>query len=317
MLNRRILRIKAFKILFSYAENPDMTLKEALSALDISCEATRDLYLYLLSVAGPLTAEAARVTEAARHKFNPTEEELHPNCKFVNNALAPLLASDPDFTKVLERKKLNWEQDDAFVHQLYERIQSRPYFADYMSSPEVSLAEDVRLFRHVFESEFEDDDNFWQVLEDRSIYWADDLSYALSQVIRSLDDIARSGRWTLPPLYQSDILAAKGKQVDSDRQFVQKLLTSAFGRFPEYRDRVAASVEGWDRGRLFTTDIVLIAMGLAEAENFPEIPLRATINEYVEISKYYSTPKSRSFVNGILDRLIKESEAAGHIVKHI
>jgi N utilization substance protein B len=310
-----MLRIKAFKILYSYAENRDMTLKEALSALDISCEATRDLYLLMLSIVGPLTAEAARRTEAARLKFNPTEEELHPNLKFVRNSLAPLLASDLDFQKLLERKKLSWEQEDAFVHQLYERVKSRPYYAEYMAGPEVSLAQDTALFKHIFEEEFEDDETLAQMLEDRSIYWTDDLAYALNYVIRSLDVIAKTGRWTLPPLYQSDILAAEGRKADSDRQFVQRLLQVAFGRFSEYYEKVAGSVVGWDRERLFTTDIVLIAMGLAEAENFPEIPVKVTINEYVEISKYYSTPKSRSFVNGLLDRLVKESAAEGRIAK--
>ena len=307
MLNRRILRIKAFKVLYSYAENRDMTLKEALSVLDISCEATRDLYLYMLSIVIPLTAEAARRTEAARQKFNPTEEELHPNLKFVRNALAPLLESDPDFTKLLERKKFSWEQDDAYIHQLYETVKTRPYYAAYLADPEISLAQDVRIFKKIFENEFEDDDVLRQMLEDRSLYWTDDLPYALTYVIRSLDEVARTGRWNLPPLYQSEILEAQGKKVDSDRLFVQLLLQACFGRFTEYFEKVAGSVQGWDRDRLFTTDIVLIAMGLAEAETFPEIPVRVTINEYVEISKFYSTPKSRSFVNGILDRLIKES----------
>ena len=315
MLNRRILRIKAFKVLYSYAENRTMTLQEALADLDTSCEATRDLYLYMLSIAGPLTAEAARRTEAASRKFNPTEEELHPNLKFVQNALAPLLAEDPDFQKLLERKKLSWDQDDALVHDLYESIKTRSYYAAYMADPEISLAQDIRLFKKVFEAEFEDNDALWQILEDRSIYWTDDLPYALTHVIRSLDEIAATGRWELPPLYQSDILAAKGKPVDSDRDFARRLLTAAFGRFGEYYDKVAGSVRGWDRDRLFTTDIVLIAMGLAEAETFPEIPVKVTINEYVEISKYYSTPKSSSFVNGLLDRLIKESAAEGRVQK--
>ena len=302
-----MLRIKAFKILYSYAENRDMTLKDALAALDISCEATRDLYLYMLSIVVPLTAEAARRTEAARHKFNPTEEELHPNLKFVRNALAPLLENDPDLTKLLERKKLSWEQDDALIHQVFETMKTRPYYAAYMADSEISLSQDIRLFKKVFEHEFEDNEALWQILEDRSIYWTDDLPYALSCVIRSLDDVGRTGRWNLPPLYQSEILSAQGKKVDSDREFVQRLLQASFARFGEYYDKVASSVEGWDRDRLFTTDMVLISMGLAEAETFPEIPVRVTINEYVEISKYYSTPKSRSFVNGILDRLIKES----------
>ena len=315
MLNRRILRIKAFKVLFSYAENREMTLKEALSALDISCEATRDLYLLMLSFAGPLTAEAARRTEAARTKFNPTEEELHPNLKFVNNALAPLLASDLDFQKLLERKNLSWEQDDALVHQLYESVRSRSYYAAYMADPEISLTQDVKLFKKIFEYEFEDNDALWQILEDRSIYWTDDLPYVLTCIIKGLDEVARTGRWTLPPLYQSEVLEAQGKKADSDRQFVQKLLQGTFARFGEYYDKVAGSVSGWDRDRLNVTDIVLIAMGLSEAETFPEIPVKVTINEYVEISKYFSTPKSRSFVNGILDRLIKESVAEGRVRK--
>ena len=315
MLNRRMLRVKAFKVLYSYAENRDMTLKDALAALDASCEATRDLSVYLLSIVIPLTAEAARQAEALRLKFNPTEEELHPNLKFVRNGLAPLLESDPDFQKFLERKKYSWDQDDALIHRVLEAVKSRPYYAAYLSDPEVSLAQDVRLFKRIFENEFEDDDALWDILEDRSILWAGDLSYALSCVIRMLDDIARTGRWELPPLYMSDILAAQGKTVDSDRAFVQRLLTVSFGHFTEYYEKVAGSVRGWDRDRLFTTDIVLIAMGLAEAETFPEIPVRVTINEYVELSKYYSTPKSRSFVNGILDRLIKESAAEGRISK--
>ena len=306
MLNRRILRIKAFKVLYSYAENRTMTLQEALAGLDISCEATRDLYLYMLSIAGPLTAEASRRTEAASHKFNPTEEELHPNRKFVDNALAPLLAEDPDFQKLLERKKLSWDQDDALVHDLYETVKTRPYYAAYMADPEISLTQDIRLFKKIFENEFEDNDALWQILEDRSIYWTDDLPYALTQVIRSLDDIARTGRWEFPPLYQSDILSAQGREVDSDRRFVHSLVTAAYGRYAEYSALVAGSVSKWDSDRLFVTDLVLIAMGLAEAEYFPDIPVRVTLNEYVEISKYYSTPKSRVFVNGLLDRLLKE-----------
>lgn len=138
MLNRRMLRVKAFKVLYSYAENRDMTLKDALAALDASCEATRDLSVYLLSIVIPLTAEAARQAEALRLKFNPTEEELHPNLKFVRNGLAPLLESDPDFQKFLERKKYSWDQDDALIHRVLEAVKSRPYYAAYLSDPEVS-----------------------------------------------------------------------------------------------------------------------------------------------------------------------------------
>ena len=306
MLNRRILRIKAFKVLYAHAENPDLTLKEALESFETSCEATRDLYLYMLEVIPALTREAARRTEAARTKFNPTEEELHPNLRFVRNGVSALLEADPDYRKLLEKKKLSWEQNDAFVHALYETLKTRTYYQAYMQAPEQSLAKDAALWKQVFEEEFEDNVTLWTILEDLSIHWSDDLPYVLGCVIRSLEEMGRTGRWNYPPLYQSDA-----------RDFARSLVSATYGRYAEYYDLIAQSVSKWDQDRLYTTDIVLIAMGLAEAETCPDIPLRVTINEYVEISKYYSTPKSRSFVNGLLDRLIKDRMAQGIINKTV
>lgn len=306
MLNRRILRIKAFKVLYSYAENPDLSLKEALDSLETSCEATRDLYLFMLDIIPALSGEAARRIEAARGKFNPTQEELHPNLKFAANGISALLEQDPDFQKLIQKKKMSWSQNDAFLHNLYEQLKTRPYYQEYMENGASSLKDDAALWVRVFEEEFEDNEELAAILEDLSIHWADDLAYALGCCIRSLEEMGRTGRWNLPELYPSE-----------SRTFVRSLISAAYGRYSQYYDLVAASVSQWDQDRLYTTDIVLIAMGLAEAETFPEIPVRVTINEYVEISKYYSTPKSRSFVNGLLDRLIKDRMEKGIINKTV
>lgn len=306
MLNRRILRVKAFKVLYAYAENPDLSLKEALSSLDASCEATRDLYLYMMAVIPALTAEAARRIEAARGKFNPTEEDLHPRMRFVLNGISALLEQDPDFARLLEKKKISWANNDALVNALYETLKTRSYFQEYLKADESTLQEDARLWQRIFQEEFEDNEALAAILEDSSIFWADELAYVLGTCIRSLEEMGRTGRWNLPPLYQSEILSAQGKTVDSDRDFVRKLVTAAYGRYAQYSNLVAESVSKWDQDRLYTTDTVLIVLGLTEAETFPEIPVKVSINEYVEISKYYSTPKSRGFVNGLLDRLVKE-----------
>jgi len=306
MLNRRILRVKAFKVLYAYAENPALTLKEALSSLEASCEATRDLYLYMMAVIPALTAEAARRIEAARGKFNPTEEDLHPRMKFVSNGISALLEQDPDFARLLEKKKISWANNDALLSSLWETLRTREYFLKYMETETSTLQEDARLWQRIFQEEFEDNEALGAILEDSSIFWADELAYVLGTCIRTLEEMGRTGRWNFPPLYQSDILAAQGKVVDSDRDFVRKLVTASYGRYAEYSALVAGSVSKWDRDRLYTTDTVLIVMGLTEAETFPEIPVKVSINEYVEISKYYSTPKSRGFVNGLLDRLVKE-----------
>ncbi len=317
MLNRRILRVKAFKALYAYAENPGLSLKDVLANLETSAEATRDLYLYMLAIVPALTKEAAKRLEAARTKFNPTEEDLNPNLKFVNNGISALLEQDPDFHRLLEKKKFSWEQQDVFLHGLYETLKTREYYTAYMENDQPSLAADAALWKDIFANEFEDNDALAAILEDASIYWADELAYVLNTCIGTMEEMARTGRWSFPPLYQSDILSARGKKVESDRDFVRSLVTATYGRYKEYDTLIASSVSKWDRDRLYTTDIVLIAMGLAEAETFPSIPVKVSINEYVEISKYYSTPKSHGFVNGLLDRLVKERMAQGLINKSL
>ena len=306
MLNRRILRIKAFKTLYSYAENPTMDLKEARKQLEVSCEATRDLYLLMMALIPALTSEALSRIESARNKFNPTDQERFPNMKFASNALASALQADPDFQKLLSRKKLSWEQYDVFLRQLYETVRERDYFVSYMNAPGNSLKEDAALFTKIFERELVDDASLEAILEDLSIYWNDDLAYSLTCCCRSLDQMCVTGRWTYPQLFLSDMNGGAGTKL-SDSQFVYGLLETAVAGYPRYFQMVSESVPQWDKDRLFTTDVCLIALGLAEQEKFGSgIDVRITINEYVEITKYYSTRKSSSFVNSLLDKLLKE-----------
>ena len=313
MLNRRILRIKAFKVMFGYAENPSLTLPEAESQLETSCEATRSLYLFMLAIIPSLTREAAERIDNARRKFNPSEEERNPNMKFAENSIAPLLEDDPDFSKALSRRKLSWEPFDAFIRDTYDSMSKKEYFKEYMSVPERSLSGDARLFIRMFEEEFVDSEALAEILEDLSIWWNDDLAYSLTVCCDTMKALARGRRWELPPLYRSEMLDPR--PAESDKSFVTKLLRTSYSCYDKFFPLVAASTDQWKEDRLFTTDTVLIIMGLAEAKAFPDMPLRVTINEYVEISKYYSTPKSRSFVNGLLDRLAKRLIEEGEIVK--
>lgn len=304
MLNRRILRIKAFKAVYSRVENPSLSLTDAQHELERSCEATRDLYLFLLAVAGPLTDEARARIDAARSKFNPSEEELNPNMKFVNNAIAPLLAEDPDFNKLIKKKKLSWENDDMFLRHLYEGIRERDWFKEYLASPESSLAADAALFSRIYEEEFPDNRELEEILEDISIYWNDELEYALSWCCRTMESLGRGKRWSLPELFMSDMAGSADK--DSDRAFLFNLVKAACRNYDKYYKMVSEVTPKWDTGRICATDLALIICGLAEADTFDNIDYRTTINEFVEISKYYSTPESRAFVNGVLDKLINK-----------
>ena len=313
MLNRRILRLKAFKVLYSSVLSDNMSLSQALSQLDLSCEATRDLYVYMLGIVSPLTKLAQVRIDAAKAKFNPTEEERNPNTKFADNALAKLLDTDVDFQKIYKKKKFSWDQYDLFLKKVLNSIQSKEYYAEYMASEKRSLAEDCKLFTRIYEEEFVDSEELDQILEDKSLYWNDDLAYSLTWCCKTLKGFAKGESWSLLPLYQSEMMA--GSDVESDLAFVRKLLQSAFAAYDRYSALVSESVTGWEKDRLFSTDMVLIVMGLAEAASFPTIPVKVTINEYVEISKFYGTPKSRSFVNGLLDRLIQKLADEGQVAK--
>lgn len=313
MLNRRILRIKVFKTLYSSELKGNSSLAEAEAQLEASCEATRDLYLFMLGTVSPLTKIAADRIDAARRKFNPTEEEKNPNTKFADNALAKLLDADPDFVKLFRKKKFSWEQYDLVLKKIFNSIVTKDYYAAYMQSPESSLKDDCRLFIRIFEEEFVGSSELEAVLEGMSIYWGEDLPYALTYVCRTLDNLGKGGRWSLPPLYLSE--TRQGPDIEDDRLFARNLLRAGYLNYGKYYDMVAGSVSNWDNDRIVSTDMCIIILGMAEAVAFPTIPVKVTINEYVEISKFFGTPKSKIFVNGILDRLIQKMSQEGMIVK--
>ena len=224
-----------------------------------------------------------------------------------------LLDADEDFQKVFKKKKFDWGQYDLFLKKVMTSVASKGYYAEYMASPERSLKEDCKLFTKIFEEEFVDSEELEKILEDKSLYWNDDLAYSLTWCCKTLKNLAKGESWSLIPLYQSELL--KGEGVESDKYFVRKLLLASFTGYEKYSSMVAESVTGWEKERLFSTDVVLIVMGLAEAVTFPTIPVKVTMNEYVEISKFYGTPKSRSFVNGLLDNLVQQLANEGQINK--
>ena len=291
MLNRRILRIKAFKAIYSYAENQSLSLKEIIAQTDKSCESTRDLYLFLLGLVPAVTAEASARTEAARAKFHPTEEEKNPNMKFITNKVSPLLSEDPDFCKLFSKKKLSWEQYDVFIRHLYESIRDSEYFNNYMTSGESSLKEDAGLWADIFANELEDNSELEEILEDLNIWWNDDLVYAVNWCCAAMDNFAKGKRWNLPELYTEG------------NGFIRDIVTKGVISFDRYYDEVARRTEKWDKSRICPTDLALIVTGAAEHDSCADIPAKVTINEYVEIAKFYS-PESRAFINGLLDKLI-------------
>ena len=305
MLNRRLIRIKVFKTLYSSVNSGSDSLEAAQNVLDRSCEITLKLYHFLLNVTGSLTALARERIEAGLHKFHPSQEEANPNMRFVENAFSEIVCSDPEHGSICYRGGLVWDEYDVLVKKIFASITSSEYYKEYMAAPETSLKADCNLWKRIFEEEFEDNALLEQQLEDICVDWPDDLAYVLNVIIRDIDTIAR----------EKKVPAAKVFQKEDDCFFARQLLEEAFTGYDEYRNLIFANLDNWDSNRLVSTDVILIVLGLAEAVRFCSIPVKVTINEYVELSKFYSTPNSRVFVNGILDKIIKDKMATGEITK--
>ncbi len=305
MLSRRMLRIKVFKTLFGRILSGSDSTAAAEKELLLSCGKTVELYLFILSLPAALKKAAEEKIERGLQKFQPTPEEANPNYKFVENRFISILENDPKFLKFLQQKGLSWSEYPAFVKKLYNTVASQDYFTGYMESGKNSMTEDIALVRNIFERELEDNGELADILEEMSLYWTDDLGYVLGSIIKNMKRIVDDGAVSVPDVFQNE----------DDESYAKRLLTMSMLKYNEYTELIAKHVPHWDLERLVTSDLMLIVMGITEAVTFETIPLKVTINEYVDISKFYSTPNSRIFVNGLLDKILQELLANGTIVK--
>lgn len=307
MLNRRLIRIKVFKSLFSaVSSGADSAINIEKSFLT-SCDKTKDLYFFMMNVAVALKRAADAKIEAGLKKYHPTPEEKNPNMKFSENLFVERILNEEKFVSYVEREGLLWNNDELilYVKRLYAKISEKDYFKSYMASPERSFKEDCNLFINIFTEEFEDDETLEQILEDMSLFWMDDLGFVLMTIVSNIEFLRDRDRFVIPKTFLKD----------DDREFAVELMNYSFMNYHKYYDKVAENLSNWDSDRLVNTDIALIVLGVAEAVRFSNIPVKVTINEYVEISKFYSTVNSKVFVNGLLDKLIQGMLASGEIVK--
>ncbi len=306
MLNRRLIRIKVFKVLYSMVSSGNISVAEAVKYLDQSCEKTLHLYYFILNASVALKRAAEAKIEIGLKKFNPTEEEKNPNRKFVNNQVTAYLENCGWFLKFCEGHGLVWNEDLAgYIKKLFNSIIEKDYYKEYMASGESSLKEDCELFIRIYLEEFEDNEDLEYYLEEMSLYWMDDLDYVLNTIVRNLEMMISHGDIPVPSVFVKD----------EDWGYAKGLLSDSLVGYDGYEAIIMNSVSNWDRERIVSTDLALMVQAITEAVTCKSIPVKVTINEYVEISKYYSTANSKTFINGILDRIFKKMMESGEIVK--
>lgn len=305
MISRRLIRIKVFKVLFSRINSGSDSFLGAEKELLFSCDKTLDLYYFVLSLPIALKKIAETKIEAGFKKFQPTPEETDPNRRFIDNQFIAKLESNEALIKFCESNGLYWQEHEAFVKKLLTTLTKRDYYQEYMASSTVGFEEDLKFIITFFEEELEENEDLYTILEDSNLYWIDDLAYVINIILKKLSVQKINSRIVHPQVFIKD----------EDKEYALRLLTQAMINYDEYIELMSKYVLNWDPGRLAATDTSLIVLGITEAISFPNIPLKVTINEYVELAKYYSTPNSKVFVNGILDKILLGLQRDGKIEK--
>ena len=307
MLNRRHLRIKILHVLFGYYQDEDRDPKRSRQALDHSTQKMQELYLMLLDMVGSMQALAIERIEAGYKKQLPSPEDLNPNTKFVTNKPLRVLANSEHLRKACDAHGVGWANRQELLKAIFRALLDHEEYTEYMASEERGFQVDRESLVRMFRKHMVNFDLFQDMLEEESIFWVDDLDLAASMAIKTIKTIKEGDEEVeLLPLWRDD---------DDDKAFMEDLFTQTLALGEESEAHIKEGAQNWELERIATTDRILMKMALAEARTFESIPLKVTLNEYIELSKYYSTPKSHGFINGILDQLFTKLKESGKIKK--
>lgn len=305
MISRRLIRIKIFKLLFSRICSESRSISDSGDELMLSLSKTVDLYYFLLSLPVALKKYATSKIELGLQKFHPTPEEANPNRKFVDNRVIAVLESDKTRQNWVSKRGLRWSDFPTFVRKCYTVLQSRSYFINYMKSKNNAYQDDLELLTKFFLSELEDNEELHEILEDQNIYWTDDVGYILGVIIKMLSALKEGERLAVVEMFKQP----------EDREYALRLLEHSILHYDEYLELIRTFAHNWETDRMAATDICLMVLGVSEVVCCPTIPVKVSINEVVELAKYYSTPNSKVFVNGILDKIVQHLKEGGRFEK--
>lgn len=306
MISRRMLRIKVIKALYAHMKSDADSLMASEKMLVTSIDKTYDLYFLMMSLIVEMAHYAEQRQEMAKKKQLPTFEDLNPNRKFVDNAVVRLLAQSDSVNDYLAARKLSWAQYPELIKTLFAQLEQSDYYQKYMTSQERSFREDLALVTEFYTRELEESEVLENAIDEMSILWNDDLGFALIMVTRTLSNMR--------PSHTDVKVLPKFKSIE-DLDFARELFTKSVVNFDEYQEDIEKYTRNWDVERIAFMDNLIMATAMAELISFPSIPVKVTLDEYIEIAKYYSTHGSSTFINGILDKIVASLTAEGKISK--
>lgn len=309
MINRVLIRTKVVQMLYSYMLTKDgKTFSDAKDELNESLDKSYELYNLLLQLMVDLTdIEELRLDEA-KHKFLPTDEDLHPNTRFVDNELVDALRGIDALQNFLNDRKLTWRNDDVFLRLMLDKVRNSEEYKEYMAMPKTDFASDCNVWRQLMKKVLLPDADLLEQVEGMSVYCTDeDLDITGQFVVKTIRRIEDGVKYPILPKYKDE----------EDSEFGEELFTKAFQLMDSNNKLIDSLVatDKWDTERLAFMDRLIMCIALAEIESFVKIPVNVSLNEYIEIAKMFSTARSGQFVNGILNSAVKELRQKGELIK--
>jgi N utilization substance protein B len=307
MLNRRHIRIKVLQALYAYFQSDKNDLVKGENELLFSLNKVEELYIYLFDLMAEMHFLAERKIEEGKRRRIASDLDLNPNTKFVSNAILKTIRNSKALSAKRADFKLSWDNENDLVRLLFKHLTEADFYAEYLNDPVKSYEQDKDFIIKMFKQIIVNAESLQYHLEEKSIFWVDDLDLVSSMIIKTIK------KWTaeddeyvaILPLYRDkeDIFFAKSlyRNVISESDYLDKLIKE--------------KTKNWELERIALMDVLVMKLALTEAKEFKNIPTKVTMNEFIEIAKFYSTPKSKSFINGILDNLFTEMKASGEITK--
>ena len=308
MINRNLIRIRVVQIVYAWYQNTNRDLRNAEKELMFGLQKSYDLYFYLLLLMVELTKTYEHRVEAKRNKHLPSAEDLNPNTHLINNKFMHQLRENAQLQKQLTERPLMWDANEAFVKNLLDTILASDTYKEYCGIAAPTYEEDREFWRKTFKQFIYMNEELDEILEDECIFWNDDVEIVQTFVLKTIKKFSpeKGANQPLLPMFKDE----------EDREFALRLLYDTLLNEKKYRALIDKHTDKWDFDRIAFMDLIIMQVALSEIFTFESIPTSVSLNEYIEIAKSYSTPKSGTFINGILDAIVQEIKEENRIFKN-
>ena len=299
MLTRRHIRVKVLQSVYAYNQSEHKDLEKQEKFLLYNMEQMQDLYLLMLQLLIALRDQAENYMVVSQKKHLATDLEKNPSKLFIDNKVISLLNSNEAFTDIIKKKKLNyWEVDSEYITIIFNELKEKEWYLNFLTKKESTFSEDKDFIIKIFKEVIAPNEKLYEYIEDKRLTWLDDFPLVNTLLLKMLQKISEKNinSILIPEVY-------KNKE---DREYALQLLQKVIINEEDLSEEIGSKTPNWDKDRIADIDMIILKMGISEFLHFPSIPVRATINEYLEVSKEYSTPKSSIFINGILDKMVKD-----------